>query len=211
MDVPVVESSLYRGQVVIDLKEGTFELSSPARHCAELGNVLLLKILHTDPILFLTLTVAQTTISVSAKSIDRIVLLFLKFDLDFLYVENISKIWVRIPFLGKQGEYLVKKLIRKLQHNLTKLVKFIVIYQSKNVSYFLSKKDKIPDLERNYLVYEFSCSSCTATYIGKTVRNLLTGLAEHAKLNTSAVSEHLMTCEHARHIADLHNLYDNVH
>ena len=23
--------------------------------------------------------------------------------------ENISKIWVRIPFLGKQGEYLVKK------------------------------------------------------------------------------------------------------
>ena len=37
-----------------------------------------------------------------------------------------------------------------------------------------------------------------------------TRLAEHAKLNTSAVSEHLTTCEHARHIADLHNLYDNV-
>ena len=55
--------------------------------------------------------------------------------------ENISKIWVRIPFLGKQGEYLVKKLIRKLQRNLTKPVKFIVIYQTKKVSYFLSKKD----------------------------------------------------------------------
>ena len=60
--------------------------------------------------------------------------------------ENISKIWVRIPFLGKQGEFLVKKLIRKLQRNLTKPVKFIVIYQTKKVSYFLSKKDKIPDL-----------------------------------------------------------------
>ena len=56
--------------------------------------------------------------------------------------ENISKIWVRIPFLGKQGQYLVKNLIHKLQHNLTKPVKFIVIYQSKKVSYFLSKKDK---------------------------------------------------------------------
>ena len=119
--------------------------------------------------------------------------------------ENISKIWVRIPFLGKQGEYLVKKLIRK-----TKPVKFIVIYQTKKVSYFLSKKDKIPDLERNDLVYEFSCPGCSATYIGKTVRNLRTRLSEHAKLNTSAVSEHLTTCEHARHIADLHNLYDNV-
>ena len=124
--------------------------------------------------------------------------------------ENISKIWVRIPFLGKQGEYLVKTLIRKLQRNLTKPVKFIVIYQTKKVSYFLSKKDKIPDLERNDLVYEFSCPGCSATYIGKTVRNLRTRLTEHAKLNTSAVSEHLKTCEHARHITDLYNLYDNI-
>ena len=52
--------------------------------------------------------------------------------------ENISKIWVRIPFLGKQGEYLVKKLIRKLQRNLTKPVTFIVIYQTKKVSYVFS-------------------------------------------------------------------------
>ena len=88
--------------------------------------------------------------------------------------ENISKIWVRIPFLGKQGEYLVKKLIRKLQRNLTKPVKFIVVCQTKKVSYFLSKKDKIPDLERNDLLYEFSCPGCSATYIGKTVRNLRT-------------------------------------
>ena len=29
----------------------------------------------------------------------------------------------------------------------------------KKVSYFLSKKDKIPDLERNDLVYEFSSST----------------------------------------------------
>ena len=29
----------------------------------------------------------------------------------------------------------------------------------KKVSYFLSKKDKIPDLERNDLVYEFSSSA----------------------------------------------------
>ena len=86
----------------------------------------------------------------------------------------------------------------------------LLCFVLKKVSYFLSKKDKIPDLERNDLVYEFSCPGCSATYIGKTVRNLRTRLTEHAKLNTSAVSEHLTTCEHARHIADLHNLYDNV-
>ena len=47
-------------------------------------------------------------------------------------------------------------------------------------------------------------------YIGKTVRNLQTQLTKHAKLNTSAVSEHLTSCEHARHITDLHNLYGNI-
>ena len=42
-------------------------------------------------------------------------------------------------FLGKQGEYLVKKFNRKMQRHLTKPVEFIVIYQTKKVSYFLFK------------------------------------------------------------------------
>ena len=90
-----------------------------------------------------------------------------------------------------------EKVNPQITTHLTKPVKFIVIYQTKKVSYFLSKKDKIPDLERNDRVYEFSCPGCSATYIGKTVRNLQTRFTEHAKLNASAVSEHLTTCKHA--------------
>ena len=60
------------------------------------------------------------------------------------------KIWIRIPFLGKQGEYLVKNLLKKIQRNLTQPVKFVVIYDSKKVSYFLPKKDKIPTLALQY-------------------------------------------------------------
>ena len=44
----------------------------------------------------------------------------------------------------------------------------------------------------------------------KTVPNLHTRLANHAKFNISAISEHLTPCEHGRNITDLHNLYDNV-
>ena len=52
---------------------------------------------------------------------------------------------------------------------------------------------EIPDLERSDLVYEFSCPGCSARYIGKTVRNSHTRLAEQAKFNNiSAISEHLM-------------------
>ena len=35
-------------------------------------------------------------------------------------------------------------------------------------------------------------------------------LAQYARFYISSISEHLTTCEHARHITDLHNLYDNV-
>ena len=129
---------------------------------------------------------------------------------------QISEVGDKFPRkFGPRGPYFLGNLARGRQifggakFPVTP-VKFIVTYQTKKVSYFLSKKDKIPDSERNNLVYEFSCPGCSATYIGKTVRSLRTRLSEHAKLNTSAVSEHLTTCEHARHIADLHNLYDNV-
>ena len=70
------------------------------------------------------------------------------------------KIWIRMPFLGKQGEFLVKKRLRKIQRSLTRPVKFVVIYDTKKISYFLPKKDKIPlqpaqknhSMNRTYIV-----------------------------------------------------------
>ena len=78
------------------------------------------------------------------------------------------KTWIRIPFLGKQGEFLVKKLLRKIQRNVTQLVKFVVIYDTKKISYFLPKKDKIPNTSCSNLVYEFTCPGCNSSYTGKT-------------------------------------------
>ena len=53
------------------------------------------------------------------------------------------RIWLRIPFMGKQGEFFVKKkLLKKIQRNLIQPVKFVIIYDAKKISYFLPKKDK---------------------------------------------------------------------
>ena len=74
------------------------------------------------------------------------------------------KIWLRIPFMGKQGEFLVKKLLKKIQRNLTQPVKFVVIYGTKKISYFLPKKDKIPKPLRSNIVYEFTCPGCNSSW-----------------------------------------------
>ena len=120
------------------------------------------------------------------------------------------KIWLRIPFTGKQGEFLVKKLLKKIQRNLIQPVKFVVIYDTKKISYFLPKKDKIPNPSRSNIVYEFTCPGCNSSYVGKTERNLATRLSEHSDPQKSSISKHLSECEHANYILNLNHIFDNL-
>ena len=120
------------------------------------------------------------------------------------------KIWIRIPYLGRKGKFFVKKLVKKLQQNLTEPVKFVVLYQTQKISYFLPKKDKVPDLQRTNLIYEFTCPGCNESYIGKTERNLNTRLKEHFDPAKSAISKHLTDCDNANYLININNLYDNV-
>ena len=54
--------------------------------------------------------------------------------------DNAPKIWVKPPYLGKQGEFLVQNLIKKLRCNIKVKVNFVVIYQSKKLPFsFLIK------------------------------------------------------------------------
>jgi hypothetical protein len=78
---------------------------------------------------------------------------------------DLPKIYLRIPYLGKQGENLVSNVIRKIRRSLKIPIKPIVIYQTKKTSFFCPKKDKIPELCQANVVYEFKCPGCGQTYI----------------------------------------------
>ena len=77
------------------------------------------------------------------------------------------KIQLKLPYLGRQGEFLVKNLIRKVRRSLKIHVKIIVVYQAKKAPFFLPNKDKISDSNKANVVYEFSCPGCGHSYIGK--------------------------------------------
>ena len=114
--------------------------------------------------------------------------------------------------MGKQGEFLVKKLLKKIQRNLIQPVKLVVIYDTKKISYFLPKKDKIPNPSRSNIVYEFTCPglSCNSSYVGKTERNLATRLSEHSDPQKSSISKQMSECEHANYILNLNYIFDNL-
>ena len=78
----------------------------------------------------------------------------------------VPKIWLKLAYLGRQGEFLVKNLIRKVRRSLKIHVKINVVYQTKKTPFFLPKKDKVPDSCKANVVYEFSCPGCGHYYIG---------------------------------------------
>ena len=116
------------------------------------------------------------------------------------------KIWMRIPYLGKRGETLVKKCIKKIRRNLTQSVNFMVIYENKKIAYFLPNKDKIPKLSKSKIIYQITCPGCSNSYIGKTERCLKSRLSERSDPTKSAVGHHFCNCENVRHIVGMHHL-----
>ena len=67
----------------------------------------------------------------------------------------------------------------------------LVINSFKIKSYFLYK-DPIPDDLKSFLVYKFTCASCSTSYIGKTCHHIKTRIEEHIKKdNKSHIFKHL--------------------
>ena len=77
--------------------------------------------------------------------------LFYTPNMDSQIEDNVSKVWIRLPYLGNRGDRIIKSCTSKIQRFLSKPVKFIVIYDTKKISYFVSNKDKHPILSRSNL------------------------------------------------------------
>ena len=61
------------------------------------------------------------------------------------------KVWVRVPYLGKQGETLVKNCIKKIQRCLTVPVNFIVV--SIYTSVWIYTQSNITQATKSFLIF----------------------------------------------------------
>ena len=61
------------------------------------------------------------------------------------------------------------------------LARFLCDLLSPVVPDYFSYKDPIPDDLKSFLVYKFSCVSCSSIYIGETRRHFKTRIEEHIK------------------------------
>ena len=80
--------------------------------------------------------------------------------------DNLPKIWISLPFIGKHGTNLIRKFKRKVLPLLKIQCKFIVNWDTTTTNTFVSKKDKTPKKFLSSVVYKFSCPGCSHSYIG---------------------------------------------
>ena len=56
-----------------------------------------------------------------------------------------------------------------------------LVFNSFKVKNYFSYKDPIPNYLKSFLVYKFTCASCSSSYIDETCRHFKTRIAEHIK------------------------------
>ena len=104
------------------------------------------------------------------------------------------KIWICLPYLGNEGEELLKTCIRKLKRCFKSKVKFVTLYDTKKCAMFCSVEDKIPTHQKSNVIYIIKCPGCDGDYVGKAGRYIITRLNEHSNHSHQAMFQHLQYC-----------------
>ena len=82
---------------------------------------------------------------------------------------NIPTTWIRLPYIGSKGKHLLKQCIRKVKHNCTTDIKFVILYNTRKIWYYCTVKDKIPIEQRSSAIYQISCAVCLKRYVRKKI------------------------------------------
>ena len=90
----------------------------------------------------------------------------------------------------------IGNLSHHIQNELSKICKKFfnikLVFNSFKIKNSFSYKNPIPDDLKSFLVYKFTCASCSSTYIGKIRRHFKTRIDEHIKKdNKSHFCKHL--------------------
>ena len=115
--------------------------------------------------------------------------------------------YIKLPFYGKVSYDLRKKLNQHLKYNFPAIDFRFVFSNNFTIGSFFNAKDKIPNAVCSKIVYEFSCPSCPARYIGCTTRSFKIRIFEHigksfrtgmylSRMSFSAVREHSLEADH---------------
>ena len=98
----------------------------------------------------------------------------------------------KLPYIGHLSHHIKNKLLKLCKEFCKENVDVKLVFTSFKIKNYFSYKDPIPNDLKSFLVYKFTCASCSSSYIGETCRHFKTRIEEHIKKNNkSHIFKHL--------------------
>ena len=98
----------------------------------------------------------------------------------------------KLPHIGNPSHHIKNKLSKLWKEFRKENVNIKLVFNSFKIKSYFSYKDPIPDDLKSFLVYKFTCASCSYSYIGETCCHFKTRIEEHIKKdNKSHIFKHL--------------------
>ena len=106
--------------------------------------------------------------------------------------------YFKLPYIGNPSHHIKNKLSKLCKEFCKENFNIKLVFNSFKIKNYLSYKDPIPDDLKYFLVYKFTCASCSSSYIGETRCHFKTRIEEHIKKdNKSHIFKYLhstVTC-----------------
>ena len=100
--------------------------------------------------------------------------------------------YFKLPYIGNLSHHIKNKLSKLCKEFCKENVNIKLVFNSFKIKNYFSYEDPIPDDLKSFLVYKFTCASCSSSYIGETCSQFKTRIEEHIKKDKkSHISKHL--------------------
>ena len=100
--------------------------------------------------------------------------------------------YFKLPYIGNLSHHIKNKLSKLCKEFCKENFNIKLVFNSFKIKNHFSYKDPIPNDLKSFLVYKFTCASCSSSYIGETCRHFKTRIEEHIKKdNKSHIFKHL--------------------
>ena len=119
--------------------------------------------------------------------------LYHKFSSNQNQLKDISDVhYFKLPYFGNLSYHIKNKLSKLCKEFCKKKFNIMLVFNSCKIKNYFSYKDPIPNDLKSFLVYKFTCASCSSSYIGETNSHFKTMIEEHIKKdNKSHIFKHL--------------------
>ena len=119
--------------------------------------------------------------------------------LDYKFSSNLNQFkdkseyyYFKLPYISNLSHHIKNKLSRLCKEFCKENFNIKLVFNSFKIKNCFSYKDPIPNDLKSFLVYKFTCASCSSSYTGKTYHHFKTRIEEHIKKdNKSHFFKHL--------------------